>query len=74
MRALAADKFRAGPRTNQRCLADRLERKPNRNGDLLGWDTESTLGINTFYASKLDDEGMPCLVLDYTTPPKWLGY
>ena len=35
MRALAADKFRAGPRTNQRCLADRLERKPNRNGDLL---------------------------------------
>ena len=25
-------------------------------------------------ASKLDEDGMPCLVLDYRTPPKWLGY
>ena len=30
--------------------------------------------IETFYASKLDEDGMPCLVLDYATPPKWLGY
>lgn len=29
---------------------------------------------NTFYGSRVDEEGMPCLVLDYNTPPKWLGY
>jgi len=46
----------------------------NRNGDLLGWDTDTTMEVETFYASKLDEDGMPCLVLDYRTPPKWLGY
>lgn len=61
-------------RVTENDLFDYLGIDHNRNGDLLGWDTESTLGINTFYASKLDDEGMPCLVLDYATPPKWLGY
>ena len=55
-------------------LFDYLGMEHNRNGDLLGWDTENTLEIETFYASKLDDDGMPCLVLDYRTPPKWLGY
>ena len=43
------------------------------NGDLLGWDTDQTLSIDIFYASKLDEDGMPCLVVDYRTPPKWLG-
>lgn len=43
------------------------------NGDLLGWDTDQALSIDIFYASKLDEDGMPCLVLDYRTPPKWLG-
>lgn len=61
-------------RVTENDLFDYLGIDHNRNGDLLGWDTESTLAINTFYASKLDDEGMPCLVLDYATPPKWLGY
>lgn len=61
-------------RVTENDLFDYLGIDHNRNGDLLGWDTESTLEINTFYASKLDDEGMPCLVLDYATPPKWLGY
>lgn len=61
-------------RVTENDLFDYLGIDHNRNGDLLGWDTESTLVINTFYTSKLDDEGMPCLVLDYATPPKWLGY
>ncbi len=55
-------------------LFDYLGMEHNRNGDLLGWDTDATLSIETFYASRLDDDGMPCLVLDYRTPPKWLGY
>ena len=55
-------------------LFDYLGMEHNHNGDLLGWDTDNTLCIETFYSSKLDDDGMPCLVLDYRTPPKWLGY
>ena len=55
-------------------LFDYLGIDHNRNGDLLGWDTETTLEISTFYTSKLDEDGTPCLVLDYSTPPKWLGY
>lgn len=61
-------------RVTENDLYDYLGMEHNRNGDLLGWDTETTLGIETFYSSKLDEEGMPCLVLDYSTPPKWLGY
>ena len=61
-------------RVTENDLFDYLGMEHNRNGDLLGWDTDNTLEIETFYASKLDDEGMPCLVLDYRTPPKWLGY
>lgn len=59
------------PRVTQKEY-DRMEH--NRNGDLLGWDTDTTMEVETFYASKLDEDGMPCLVLDYRTPPKWLGY
>ena len=61
-------------RVTENDLFDYLGMEHNRNGDLLGWDTETTLEIETFYASKLDEDGMPCLVLDYATPPKWLGY
>lgn len=61
-------------RVTENDLFDYLGMEHNRNGDLLGWDTENTLEIETFYASKLDEDGMPCLVLDYATPPKWLGY
>lgn len=61
-------------RVTENDLFDYLGMEHNRNGDLLGWDTENTLEIETFYSSKLDDDGMPCLVLDYRTPPKWLGY
>ena len=43
------------------------------NGDLLGWDTDSGLNVDIFYASRLDEDGMPCLTLEYHTPPKWLG-
>ena len=43
------------------------------NGDLLGWDTDSGLNVDIFYASRLDEAGMPCLTLEYHTPPKWLG-
>ncbi len=61
-------------RVTENDLFDYLGMEHNRNGDLLGWDTENTLEIETFYSSKLDEDGMPCLVLDYATPPKWLGY
>ena len=61
-------------RVTENDLFDYLGIDHNRNGDLLGWDTETTLEINTFYTSKLDEDGTPCLVLDYSTPPKWLGY
>lgn len=61
-------------RVTENDLFDYLGMEHNRNGDLLGWDTETTLEIETFYASKLDEDGLPCLVLDYATPPKWLGY
>lgn len=61
-------------RVTENDLFDYLGIEQNQNGNLLGWDTDNTLGIETFYASKLDEDGMPCLVLDYRTPPKWLGY
>lgn len=61
-------------RVTENDLFDYLSIEHNHNGDLLGWDTDNTLSIETFYSSKLDDDGMPCLVLDYRTPPKWLGY
>lgn len=61
-------------RVTENDLFDYLGMEHNHNGDLLGWDTENTLAIETFYSSKLDDDGMPCLVLDYRTPPRWLGF
>lgn len=41
---------------------------------LKGLSTKTINSIETFYSSKLDEDGMPCMVLDYSTPPKWLGY
>ena len=61
-------------RVTENDLFDYLGMEHNRNGDLFGWDTDTTMEVETFYASKLDEDGMPCLVLDYRTPPKWLGY
>jgi len=61
-------------RVTQNDLFDYLGLEHTKNGDLLGWDTDSTLTIETFYSSKLDEDSMPCMVLDYSTPPKWLGY
>ena len=61
-------------RVTENDLFDYLGMEHNRNGDLLGWDTDTTMEMETFYDSKLDEDGMPCLVLDYRTPPKWLGY
>lgn len=61
-------------RVTENDLFDYLGMEHNRNGDLLGWDTDTTMEVETFYASKLDEDGMPCLVLDYRTSPKWLGY
>ena len=60
-------------RVSENDLFDYLGIDHCRNGDLLGWDTDSGLNIDIFYASRLDDEGMPCLTLEYHTPPKWLG-
>lgn len=61
-------------RVTENDLFDYLGLNHSRNGELLGWDTDSTMEIETFYAAKLDEDGIPCLVLDYRTPPKWLGY
>lgn len=43
-------------------------------GNYIGADGLSCIARHTFYGSRVDEEGMPCLVLDYNTPPKWLGY
>lgn len=61
-------------RVTENDLYDYLGLEHNRNGDMLGWDTESTMAIDIFYGAKVDEDGMPCLILDYNTPPKWLGY
>lgn len=61
-------------RVTESDLFDYLGLEHGHNSDSLGWDTDTTMEIQTFYSSKLDDNGLPCLVLDYRTPPKWLGY
>lgn len=61
-------------RVTENDLFDFLGLNHSRNGELLGWDTASTMEIETFYSAKLDEDGIPCLVLDYRTPPRWLGY
>ncbi len=54
-------------------LFDYLGIEHNQNGELLGWNMDS-MEIETFYTSKLDENGMPCLVINYGEPPRWLGY
>lgn len=43
-----------------------------RVGDLLGWDVDRGF-VETCYSSKLDEEGEPCLVLNYVEPPHYTG-
>ena len=44
----------------------------NKLGDVLGWDIDRGY-IETCYASRLDDEGQPCLVVNYVEPPHYTG-
>ena len=44
----------------------------NKLGDMLGWDIDRGY-IETCYASRLDEEGMPCLVVNYVEPPHYFG-
>lgn len=44
----------------------------NKLGDMLGWDIDRGY-IETCYASRLDDEGTPCLVVNYVEPPHYFG-
>lgn len=44
----------------------------NKLGDMLGWDIDRGY-IETCYASRLDEEGMPCLVVNYVEPPHYIG-
>lgn len=44
----------------------------NKLGDMLGWDIERGY-VETCYASRLDEEGMPCLVVNYVEPPHYIG-
>ena len=38
-------------------------------GDILSWDIDRGY-VETCYSSKLDDDGMPCLVVGYVEPPR----
>ena len=44
----------------------------NKLGDMLGWDIDRGY-IETCYASRLDEDGMPCLVVNYVEPPHYIG-
>lgn len=44
----------------------------NKLGDMLGWDIERGY-VETCYASRLDEDGMPCLVVNYVEPPHYIG-
>lgn len=44
----------------------------NKLGDMLGWDIERGY-IETCYASRLDEDGLPCLVINYVEPPHYIG-
>jgi hypothetical protein len=49
---------------------DELGLKYTSTGNRLGWNTDSGL-IDLNYSSALDDDGTPCLVIDYKVPPKY---
>lgn len=51
---------------------DLLGLDPVRAGDLLCWDVDRGF-IETCYSSKLDEEGEPCLVINYVQPPHYTG-
>lgn len=38
-------------------------------GDMLSWDIDRGY-VETCYASRLDEEGVPCLVVNYVEPPR----
>ena len=44
----------------------------NKLGDMLGWDIERGY-VETCYASRLDEGGLPCLVVNYVEPPHYIG-
>lgn len=44
----------------------------NKFGDMLGWDIERGY-VETCYASRLDEDGLPCLVVNYVEPPHYIG-
>lgn len=45
-------------------LYDYLGMEHCKNGDLLGWDTQSCMMVDTFYGSRVDEEGMKELASD----------
>lgn len=44
----------------------------NKLGDMLGWDIGRGY-VETCYASRLDEDGLPCLVVNYVEPPHYIG-
>lgn len=44
----------------------------NKLGDMLGWDIERGY-VETCYTSRLDEDGLPCLVVNYVEPPHYIG-
>ena len=44
--------------------------EPTSISDLLGWKLDDGI-IKLYFSSQLTDDGTPCLVIDYDTPPKY---
>ena len=53
---------------------DELGLKPSKSGDILGWNA-STSGdlLEVDFSSQLTEDGIPCLVLDYSVAPTYWG-
>lgn len=49
---------------------DCLGLKPSEMGDQLGWRSEDG-PIEIFFSSQIDDDGVPCLVIEYSVAPKY---
>ena len=51
-------------------LYDELGLEETKLGDLLGWNSDKGL-IEVHFSSHLASDGVPCLALDFTNPPKY---
>lgn len=52
-------------------LYDELGLEHTSLGDSIGWNTDELLDID--YSAQVDEDGVPCIVIDYRVPPRY-GY